>query len=65
MDSTVALPGKGKAIVALAASLGRTIYAMVRNGTHFEDGGAAAYVLASSVTLSVAPKSSEARSKCT
>src|SRR5512145_48030 len=35
--------GKGKAIVALAAKLGRIIYAMLRNQTAFEDGGAAAY----------------------
>jgi hypothetical protein len=35
--------GKGKAIVALAAKLTRIIYAMLRNHTAFEDGGAAAY----------------------
>lgn len=35
--------GKGKAIVALAAKLARIIYAMLRNQTAFEDGGAAAY----------------------
>jgi transposase len=35
--------GKGKAIVALAAKLARIIYAMLRNHTAFEDGGAAAY----------------------
>lgn len=37
--------GKGKAIVALAAKLARIIYAMIRNRTPFEDGGAAAYEL--------------------
>lgn len=35
--------GKGKAIVALAAKLARTVYAMIKNTTAFEDGGAAAY----------------------
>lgn len=35
--------GKGKAIVALAAKLARIIYAMIKNRTPFEDGGAAAY----------------------
>ena len=35
--------GKSKAIVALAAKLARTIYAMLRNQTAFKDGGAAAY----------------------
>jgi len=35
--------GKGKAIVALAAKLARTVYAMIKHSTAFQDGGAAAY----------------------
>lgn len=35
--------GKGKAIVALAAKLARLIYAMIKNRSQFEHGGAAAY----------------------
>lgn len=35
--------GKGKAIVALAAKLARTVYAMIRNGTAYQHADAGAY----------------------